>query len=1041
MLERGLLNGFRASGDKNHHYQEHIRQKFLAHPPEINKEGDLDHITPMMKYKRNSLMLHIEEELQQAKAANDNPKVIALEMWKIMTNKENKEGSVDSEFALDFYRWLIGLGKPVDNQKTPWVPHRIADPEVKAYVGSFVDARLAFLAKLRDLIMRAQPSLGGLKGILDHYLYFKYVVRSAEPDGPTAEYLADYALLNKVSRKANESVVSPVWNAYKVPGNADPEPAPDDLLDEDYEKLDTAASGNTYYRYSIIGLLLGDVTTDQLMSRVWKHYKTRSSQPKQQYVRPPSSSRVPTSQSRQRYTPVKISKRGTTTLTAPPPATTTTTTTSTAGTNTVTAPPATTTTTTTSTAGTNTVTAPPATTTTTTTSTAGTNTVTAPPATTTTTTTSTAALATQTYQKQHEAYELQMEAEARAGITSVTGTLVTPTVTTDTVPLAPEIQLEPQTVEVDVHTRPAWLPDPATLVGLPRSIPTIAGRDTVVVPPSPEIRLGPETLDFTDVNNPNRPPKRYRNIKTGGGFLRLGQESPTSPMQDYADKMQRRLSKSNINTPMEITSWQQQQSPVVTPPESPYTYSFGDDDEPLRTQPTSPETDIYTAPDKDRLSDYRDEIDSLRARLESADWRYTNTLLAMNDLETRLYEYKGTVIEQEEKILRAADRESELYQETRKAKEKAKRVEEDYLLTRDKYRIAVEEINEMERDYQLKINKLSEDRDAAVAAATTGGTSTTIPRLLKEKSDELAMAKANITQMEYEMKVVNQEAHNLVESQYGIIADKERDVKELQLRLEEARRANANRDETEAIVEDIMGGFFDAWKPAGTNTRVMNILGSITSERAAGLRGILTEAGNILKEQEALHDKYMGYFRDMENIQNGEAERVAIEWPNKSNEAREKYVLRSKNKVQKLLKEYEEQFNLLDNRQLSILRNIVRSTQAGEPPRYISAEGRQFINYAKVDLLGRTAQLLINPGVYMKLAGKIAEEHLTNSFENMVSAMAYMTLIPEYELWKEETVLKKDYSRETPVKSGAERRTRRTRNQSISSGSESGEDI
>lgn len=84
------------------------------------------------------------------------------------------------------------------NSRTPWGKQRVADKECNAYLSVFLDARFEFTNKLQEMLYKAK-GLGGLDGIEEYYMFFKYIVRGGW-DKPElfADWLSEWRSWSKL---------------------------------------------------------------------------------------------------------------------------------------------------------------------------------------------------------------------------------------------------------------------------------------------------------------------------------------------------------------------------------------------------------------------------------------------------------------------------------------------------------------------------------------------------------------------------------------------------------------------------------------------------------------------------------------------------------------------------------------------------------------------------------------------------------------------------------------------------------------------------
>lgn len=160
-------------------------RKYLPGLDPLEKEANITDIQPLKKVEADRMMRLINRLLERGGLSAAEKK--AFYFWKANLVVEDAKGVIHQEFMRDFWAWLLGRGKELDHKKSPWYRQNLCnDSEVAAYVDSFVRKRHEFQLKLQLLRMR-HP-----KGINQHYLYFKYVIRGEEPDSD--HFLDDWGL-------------------------------------------------------------------------------------------------------------------------------------------------------------------------------------------------------------------------------------------------------------------------------------------------------------------------------------------------------------------------------------------------------------------------------------------------------------------------------------------------------------------------------------------------------------------------------------------------------------------------------------------------------------------------------------------------------------------------------------------------------------------------------------------------------------------------------------------------------------------------------
>lgn len=192
-IKRGWLS--QLLDQPNKYYLEGRSEKFAVVPAEIDMEKFVKSITPQTPRKKETIkrfLKHLSDHYP-----NDTAKQNAIAMWWVNIGVEEIEKQMDDTFAIDFYHWLQGKMSPTDAQRTPWYQqgYVIKDPEVLDYISIFLEAKIDFHQKLFKLSKAFE--LGGLNGINEYYLFFKYIVRRSDEDLDQVAFLKDYELFWK----------------------------------------------------------------------------------------------------------------------------------------------------------------------------------------------------------------------------------------------------------------------------------------------------------------------------------------------------------------------------------------------------------------------------------------------------------------------------------------------------------------------------------------------------------------------------------------------------------------------------------------------------------------------------------------------------------------------------------------------------------------------------------------------------------------------------------------------------------------------------
>jgi len=171
-------------------------RKYMPGLDPLEKEATITDIQPLGKYEADRMMKYVNRLLKKGGLTTDERK--AFNFWKANLVVENAKGIIHQEFMRDFWAFLLGRGKESDHIRCPWYRQSLTnDPEVSAYVDSFIVKRHEFQMKLALLRMRHPV------GINQHYLYFKYVVRQTEADADN--FLDDWKLFLQEFGEAREN--------------------------------------------------------------------------------------------------------------------------------------------------------------------------------------------------------------------------------------------------------------------------------------------------------------------------------------------------------------------------------------------------------------------------------------------------------------------------------------------------------------------------------------------------------------------------------------------------------------------------------------------------------------------------------------------------------------------------------------------------------------------------------------------------------------------------------------------------------------------
>ncbi len=159
-------------------------KKFTVGLDPLEEETKLTSIQPLSTDSQKRLLKIISDAIASGKLDKTSNK--AFRMWRANLKANRLKGWVNSEFQRDFWAWLLGRGKEDDQKKCFWYRQSLADdPEVRAYVDSFIVKRMEYMTKL-ELLRRRRPV-----GINQTYLFFKYIVRGEDSAN---EFLSDWKI-------------------------------------------------------------------------------------------------------------------------------------------------------------------------------------------------------------------------------------------------------------------------------------------------------------------------------------------------------------------------------------------------------------------------------------------------------------------------------------------------------------------------------------------------------------------------------------------------------------------------------------------------------------------------------------------------------------------------------------------------------------------------------------------------------------------------------------------------------------------------------
>lgn len=171
-----------------------MRGKFKVPPDPLQVEATLTSIAPSDEYLDKQI-LHMANT--QLASSSDPAKQVAAGLIVAQVKQKQFSSAVGQAFLHKFHLFLLGRltdEKDLDNTQYGQQP-LYDDPEVRAYLESFVIARTRFKIALARLDMTVP------KGIYQWYLYFKYRVCRAD----SSEYMKDFEMFERAFDDAGKN--------------------------------------------------------------------------------------------------------------------------------------------------------------------------------------------------------------------------------------------------------------------------------------------------------------------------------------------------------------------------------------------------------------------------------------------------------------------------------------------------------------------------------------------------------------------------------------------------------------------------------------------------------------------------------------------------------------------------------------------------------------------------------------------------------------------------------------------------------------------
>lgn len=178
-------------------------RKYSAPPDPLEREKGVEEMTATNRFRRQRAIEYYQKLLRGA--TRDTP-IFPLEYMKglgqsadfrmswihALTVKLNEllngqiDAKIDDEYVEEFHRWLLGKSRwNTDPKKTPWGTRMLVGESIIVYIREFIGKKKDFEKKLVQLKVTGPPM-----NIEHAWLYFKYIVTEADPDG--MEYLPEW---------------------------------------------------------------------------------------------------------------------------------------------------------------------------------------------------------------------------------------------------------------------------------------------------------------------------------------------------------------------------------------------------------------------------------------------------------------------------------------------------------------------------------------------------------------------------------------------------------------------------------------------------------------------------------------------------------------------------------------------------------------------------------------------------------------------------------------------------------------------------------
>jgi len=113
LVKRGFFN----NKVVNEQFLEAQREKFKKPQSEFNTEKMLKSIQPRDVVKRKQIKEYLVAKVNECNLAGKKSLAAAYQKWVAQFDVESLEQQINSDFSMDFQKWLLGVGKLEDHQR------------------------------------------------------------------------------------------------------------------------------------------------------------------------------------------------------------------------------------------------------------------------------------------------------------------------------------------------------------------------------------------------------------------------------------------------------------------------------------------------------------------------------------------------------------------------------------------------------------------------------------------------------------------------------------------------------------------------------------------------------------------------------------------------------------------------------------------------------------------------------------------------------------------------------------------------------------